>query len=231
MAPETGAALSVRLTEHEDHNSDLRSSGEPLEEARRLRRVIQPKTITSFPAASRPPRPTVKATRSRHAFAYSTRFRSQMPSTSHVLGQNGAARQLLAISIELPLPRRARSLLPALLLMLVFVAILASVVVHRGTYPALRLDSLATLLYVSNWHFVLVHSNYFNLADSSSPLIASEPVRWATSKLREALTGKGISEAETGAMIENFIRELVPRLHRPDGGALLEGATLSKNTP
>lgn len=28
------------------------------------------------------------------------------------------------------------------------------------------------------------------------------------------------TEAETGAMIENFIRELVPRLHRPDGGPL-----------
>ena len=46
--------------------------------------------------------------------------------------------------------------------MLVFVAILASVIVAKGTYPALRLDALATLLYVSNWHFILVNSNYFN---------------------------------------------------------------------
>ncbi|HVB92221.1 MAG TPA: acyltransferase family protein [Acidimicrobiales bacterium] len=67
--------------------------------------------------------------------------------------------------------RRARRLLPALLLMLLFVAFFASIVVPRGTYGALRLDALATLLYVSNWHFILVGSNYFNEAATTSPLI------------------------------------------------------------
>ena len=57
--------------------------------------------------------------------------------------------------------RRARRLLPALFLMLLFVAFFASVIVPKGTYGGLRLDSLATLLYVSNWHFILVNSNYF----------------------------------------------------------------------
>jgi hypothetical protein len=32
-------------------------------------------------------------------------------------------------------------------------------------------------------------------------------------------------------MIEDFIGNLVPKLQRPGGGALLEGATLSKSTP
>ena len=67
--------------------------------------------------------------------------------------------------------RRARRLLPALLLMLLFVAFLASVIVPKGTYGALRLDALSTLLYVSNWHFILVNSNYFNETAASSPLL------------------------------------------------------------
>jgi peptidoglycan/LPS O-acetylase OafA/YrhL len=67
--------------------------------------------------------------------------------------------------------RRARRLLPALFLMLLFVALFASVIVPEGTYPALRLDALSTLLYVSNWHFVLASSNYFNETASASPLI------------------------------------------------------------
>jgi peptidoglycan/LPS O-acetylase OafA/YrhL len=45
------------------------------------------------------------------------------------------------------------------------------VIVPKGTYGALRLDALATLLYVSNWHFILVNSNYFNETSASSPLL------------------------------------------------------------
>ncbi len=44
-------------------------------------------------------------------------------------------------------------------------------IVPRGTYGALRLDALSTLLYVSNWHFILVNSNYFNETAASSPLL------------------------------------------------------------
>jgi peptidoglycan/LPS O-acetylase OafA/YrhL len=55
--------------------------------------------------------------------------------------------------------------------MLLFVAFFASVIVPKGTYGALRLDALSTLLYVSNWHFILVNSNYFNETASASPLI------------------------------------------------------------
>jgi len=83
----------------------------------------------------------------------------------------GEWRTSLTIRLGAFWARRARRLLPALLLMLLFVAFFAAVIVPRGTYPALRLDALATLLYVSNWHFILVGSNYFNQASTASPLL------------------------------------------------------------
>ena len=83
----------------------------------------------------------------------------------------GEWRQTLSIKLGAFWARRARRLLPALLLMLLFVAFFASVIVPKGTYGALRLDALATLLYVSNWHFILVNSNYFNQTAASSPLL------------------------------------------------------------
>ena len=83
----------------------------------------------------------------------------------------GEWRRTLTIKLGAFWARRARRLLPALLLMLLFVAFFASVIVPRGTYGALRLDALSTLLYVSNWHFILVNSNYFNETAASSPLL------------------------------------------------------------
>ncbi len=66
--------------------------------------------------------------------------------------------------------RRARRLLPALLVVLLFVAFYAAVIVPRGTYPNLRLDAFSTLFYVANWHFILAGSNYFNQTGLPSPL-------------------------------------------------------------
>jgi peptidoglycan/LPS O-acetylase OafA/YrhL len=66
--------------------------------------------------------------------------------------------------------RRARRLLPALVLVVLFVAFYASVIVPRGTYPNLRLDALSSLFYVGNWHFILIGSNYFNQTGLPSPL-------------------------------------------------------------
>ncbi len=83
----------------------------------------------------------------------------------------GEWRQSLAIRLGAFWARRARRLLPALFLVLLFVAFFAAVIVPKGTYGALRLDALATLLYVSNWHFILVNSNYFNETAASSPLL------------------------------------------------------------
>jgi peptidoglycan/LPS O-acetylase OafA/YrhL len=83
----------------------------------------------------------------------------------------GEWRQTLTIKLGAFWARRARRLLPALFMMLLFVAFFASVIVPKGTYGALRLDALSTLLYVSNWHFILVNSNYFNETASASPLL------------------------------------------------------------
>ncbi|HEY2213639.1 MAG TPA: acyltransferase, partial [Acidimicrobiales bacterium] len=66
--------------------------------------------------------------------------------------------------------RRARRLLPGLLLMLVGVALFAAFLVPAGTYPTLRGDGLASLFYVANWHFIDSGSNYFNQTALTSPL-------------------------------------------------------------
>jgi peptidoglycan/LPS O-acetylase OafA/YrhL len=66
--------------------------------------------------------------------------------------------------------RRARRLLPALLVMLVGVALYAKFFATPGEFAALRLDSLSTLFYVSNWHFIVSGGSYFNLTAQPSPL-------------------------------------------------------------
>jgi peptidoglycan/LPS O-acetylase OafA/YrhL len=66
--------------------------------------------------------------------------------------------------------RRARRLLPALLLLLVGVAIYAKVFATPGEFADLRLDSLSTLFYVANWHFIFGGSSYFAQTAQPSPL-------------------------------------------------------------
>ncbi len=66
--------------------------------------------------------------------------------------------------------RRARRLLPALLVMLLGVAIYAKVFVSPGAFANLRLDTLSSLFYVANWHFIFAGANYFNLTGQPSPL-------------------------------------------------------------
>ncbi|MGH9083407.1 MAG: acyltransferase family protein, partial [Acidimicrobiales bacterium] len=74
--------------------------------------------------------------------------------------------------------RRARRLLPALLVLLV---VLGLYVVLLGRFgppgalahvdlPGLRGDALATLLYVANWHAVFAHQSYFAQFSAPSPL-------------------------------------------------------------
>jgi peptidoglycan/LPS O-acetylase OafA/YrhL len=67
--------------------------------------------------------------------------------------------------------RRARRLLPALLVMLVFVALYARFVATPGMYPGLRWDSIAALFYSANWHFIVSNQNYFVQAGAVSPLL------------------------------------------------------------
>ena len=75
--------------------------------------------------------------------------------------------------------RRARRLLPALLLVLMAVSVYA-VVNGRFSTPTtggaaidlsgLRGDGLATLFYFANWHAIFVHQSYFTQFSTPSPL-------------------------------------------------------------
>ena len=66
--------------------------------------------------------------------------------------------------------RRARRLLPALLLVLCFVALYT----HRVAVPwqrsSIRGDMLSSLLYVANWRFIFDQQGYFQMFAAASPL-------------------------------------------------------------
>jgi peptidoglycan/LPS O-acetylase OafA/YrhL len=66
--------------------------------------------------------------------------------------------------------RRARRLLPALLLVLTAVAIYAATSVPATDLGQLRGDGLATLFYGANWRFIVTGQSYFTLYTAASPL-------------------------------------------------------------
>jgi hypothetical protein len=65
--------------------------------------------------------------------------------------------------------RRARRLLPALLLVILAVAIFAWIEVPTDELGRLRGDGIAGLFYVANWRFVASGQSYFDLFTSPSP--------------------------------------------------------------
>jgi peptidoglycan/LPS O-acetylase OafA/YrhL len=67
--------------------------------------------------------------------------------------------------------RRARRLLPALLLVLLVVAVGSRFVLPADQLPAVRGDVLATLFYVANWHSIIAHHGYFAAFAAPSPLL------------------------------------------------------------
>ena len=67
--------------------------------------------------------------------------------------------------------RRARRLLPALLLVLLAVAVYGLVAAPPEQQAALRGDGLSTLVYVANWHFAFTGQGYFDLFAAPSPLL------------------------------------------------------------
>ena len=67
--------------------------------------------------------------------------------------------------------RRARRLLPALILLVVAVLLFARYAEPPGMYPGLRGDAFSTLFYVANWHFIVAGSNYFAQTGATSPLL------------------------------------------------------------
>src|SRR3954452_22304186 len=66
--------------------------------------------------------------------------------------------------------RRARRLLPALLVVVTTVALADWLTAPIDRLDARRGDLLASLLYYANWHFVSVEENYFAIYQGASPL-------------------------------------------------------------
>jgi peptidoglycan/LPS O-acetylase OafA/YrhL len=80
-------------------------------------------------------------------------------------------RQSDTISLGRFWSRRARRLLPALFLMLTGVGAGAALWPQIFATPSLRGDTLATVFYVANWHFIANHTNYFFATGRASPLL------------------------------------------------------------
>jgi len=66
--------------------------------------------------------------------------------------------------------RRARRLLPALLVVLAAIAIWAHFEADSARFGAIRGDSLWTLFYSANWHLISSQQSYFDLFSEPSPL-------------------------------------------------------------
>jgi len=66
--------------------------------------------------------------------------------------------------------RRARRLLPALLIVLVFVALFTATVMPAVERAKVRGDGLSALFYVANWRFIFSGQSYFDLFSGPSPL-------------------------------------------------------------
>jgi peptidoglycan/LPS O-acetylase OafA/YrhL len=66
--------------------------------------------------------------------------------------------------------RRARRLLPALVVLVLVIGLYYANAGADNTVPGLKADGLATLLYVGNWHQIAVGSNYFVANGPVSPL-------------------------------------------------------------
>ncbi|HEY5012857.1 MAG TPA: acyltransferase, partial [Acidimicrobiia bacterium] len=66
--------------------------------------------------------------------------------------------------------RRARRLLPALLLLLLGVAGYVAFIAYSGDRGAIRADAVASLLYVQNWHLAWSGTSYFAAFKAPSPL-------------------------------------------------------------
>jgi peptidoglycan/LPS O-acetylase OafA/YrhL len=67
--------------------------------------------------------------------------------------------------------RRARRLLAALLVVVLFVVLYARFVATPGMYPDLRWDSIAAIFYSANWRFIASAQNYFVQTGPVSPLL------------------------------------------------------------
>ena len=67
--------------------------------------------------------------------------------------------------------RRARRLLPALLVLLVGIAFFAWLIASPEDRGAIRVNAIFTLIYSANWHQIYSGQNYFALSATPSPLL------------------------------------------------------------
>jgi len=67
--------------------------------------------------------------------------------------------------------RRARRLLPAMLLVLIVTLVVWRLTADPSRFPGLRGDATATLGYVANWHFAFSGQGYFDQLAPPSPLL------------------------------------------------------------
>jgi peptidoglycan/LPS O-acetylase OafA/YrhL len=79
-------------------------------------------------------------------------------------------RRSSAIALGAFWSRRARRLLPALLLVLAFVALYTHLAVLPWERNGVRADMFASLFYVANWRFIFDQQGYFQLFSATSPL-------------------------------------------------------------
>src|SRR4029079_6877201 len=66
--------------------------------------------------------------------------------------------------------RRARRLLPALMIVLVLVTLITVYAIDPWKRAGIRGDGIASLFYVANWRFVVAKQGYFELFSAPSPL-------------------------------------------------------------
>ena len=87
--------------------------------------------------------------------------------TSLLLAESRTAGRVKLLSFW---ARRARRLLPALLLVVAFVGLYSAVIADPTELHRIRGDAFATLAYIANWRFVFGGFDYFALFTSPSPL-------------------------------------------------------------
>jgi peptidoglycan/LPS O-acetylase OafA/YrhL len=82
----------------------------------------------------------------------------------------GEYRKRGAIKLSAFWLRRARRLLPALLIVLVAVTVMVRFAEPAGLYPDIRMSALSALFYFSNWWQIAASGNYFVTTGAVSPL-------------------------------------------------------------
>ena len=127
-----------------------------------------------------------------------------------------------SVRLRLFWARRARRLLPGLVVMLLGVSLSAAFLVPAGTYPDLRADGLASLFYVANWHFVIAGSNYFGQTGMASPLLHTVVAGGGGAVLSSvaARRARGPEEVGEPAGAAGGVRRRGSRLGSRDGAAL-----------